>query len=236
MQAIRAQPLDRPVVALLTRHAVRGTPTGDGLIVRDSPGNGRRQDEPVTPACFERPNCQRRQRRFSPFRFGGLFRLPSRGEGTNHLQQKRKTTMNKVKNNQEKPKAAAPMYQNQVRLVGFLGADPVQHENRAVFSVATKVSWRPDQDSDEWESITQWHHCVAWDKLAEAVLPLAKGDHVLVEGELRSSSYDRNLPVVGGGTTIVPTKVWEIRARAVRKLARKKKPAQRSAKALKAAA
>ena len=140
--------------------------------------------------------------------------------------------MNKAKNNSEEPKTA-PMYQNQVRLVGFLGADPVQHENRAVFSVATKVSWKPDQNSDEWESLTQWHHCVAWDKLAEAVRPLAKGDHVLVEGELRTHSYDKELPVVGGGTTMVPTKVWEIRVRAVRKLARKKKPAQKTGKTVK---
>jgi single-strand DNA-binding protein len=145
--------------------------------------------------------------------------------------------MNKVKNNTEEPKAA-PLYQNQVRLVGFLGADPVQHENRAIFSLATKVSWKPDQDSDEWESLTQWHHCVAWGKLAEALRPLVKGDHILVEGELRTSTYDKELPVVGGGTTIVPTKVWEIRARAVRKLARKQKPVAKAAKAkpLKAAA
>ncbi len=72
--------------------------------------------------------------------------------------------------------------------------------------------------------------------IAEALRPLVKGDSILVEGELRTSTYDKELPVVGGGTTIVPTKVWEIRARAVRKLARKKKPAAKAAKALKAAA
>ena len=142
--------------------------------------------------------------------------------------------MNKVKNNPEEPKAA-PMYQNQVRLVGFLGADPVQHENRAIFSLATKTSWKA-QDSEEWESYSQWHRCVAWGKLAEAVQPFARGDHVQIEGELRSGSYDKELPVVGGGTTIVPMTSWEIRVRAVRKLVRKKKPAQKPAKALKAAA
>jgi hypothetical protein len=52
-------------------------------------------------------------------------------------------------------------------------------------------------------------------KLAEALRQLVKGDYILVEGELRTSTYNKELPVVGTGTTIVPTKVWEIRARAV---------------------
>jgi len=100
--------------------------------------------------------------------------------------------MNKAKNNPEEPKAA-PMYQNQVRLVGFLGADPVQHENRAILSLATKTSWKA-QDSDKWQHHTEWHRVIVWDTLAEGVRSLAKGDHVLVEGELRSSSY----PEAGG--------------------------------------
>jgi hypothetical protein len=45
---------------------------------------------------------------------------------------------NKVKNNTEEPKAA-PIYQNQVRLVGFLGKDPEQYENRTVLSLATET-------------------------------------------------------------------------------------------------
>jgi hypothetical protein len=114
------------------------------------------------------------------------------GEGTNHLQKtKGKNNMNKVKNNPEEPKAA-PMYQNQVRLVGFLGKDPEHHENRAVLSLATKTSWQA-KDSDQWESHTKWHRIVVWDKLAEAVKPLAKGDYVLVEGELHSGEYERDV-------------------------------------------
>jgi hypothetical protein len=153
------------------------------------------------------------------------------GEGTNHLQKtKGKNNMNnKVKNNPGEPKGA-PLYQNNVRLVGFLGKDPEHHENRAVLSLATKTSW-PVKDSDEWESHTEWHRIVAWDKLAEAVKPLVKGDYVLVEGELRSGSYEKELPVVGGGTTLVPMRAWEIKARLVRKLTHKKKPVRKPAKA-----
>ncbi len=51
---------------------------------------------------------------------------------------------------------------------------------------------------------------------------LAKGDYVSVEGELRSSRYERNVQVIGGGQATVPVTSWEIRARAVRKLVRKK--------------
>ena len=135
-------------------------------------------------------------------------------------------------NNPEEPKAA-PAYQNLVRLVGFLGDQPEQHENRAILSLATKTSWKA-KDSEEWQHHTEWHRVVAWDKLAEAVKYLAKGDHVLVEGELRSSTYERK---PGGGNGVVSiVKAWEIRARAVRKLARKKKPAQKQAKPVKAAA
>lgn len=128
------------------------------------------------------------------------------------------------------------MYQNQVRLVGFLGANPVQHENHAIFSLVSKTSWKA-QDSEKWESYTpNGIAAFAWGKLAEAVTPFAKGDHVQAEGERLSGSYDKELPVVGGGTTIVPMPSWEIRASAVRKLVRKKKPARKPAKALKAAA
>jgi single-strand DNA-binding protein len=136
--------------------------------------------------------------------------------------------MNKVKNNTEEPKAA-PYYQNQAQLVGFLGKDPEQYENRAVLSLATKKSWKA-KDSDEWQDHTEWHRVIVWDKLAEGVRALAKGDHVLVEGELRSSFYQKQV-TVGVDTITVPMTSWEIRAYAVRKLVRKQKPAAKAKKA-----
>ena len=141
--------------------------------------------------------------------------------------------MNKDKHNPDEPKAA-PLYQNQARLVGFLGKDPEHYENRAVLSLATKTSW-PVKDSDKWESHTEWHRIVAWGEVAEAVKPLAKGDYVLVEGELRSNVYHKEV-AVGTDVASVPITSWEIKARVIRKLARKKKPAEKPAKAAKAAA
>jgi len=122
------------------------------------------------------------------------------------------------------PKAAPP-YQNQVTLVGYLGDDPKLHEGRAMLSLATKSSWKP-KDSDQWQEKTEWHRVIAWGKLAEAVKPLAKGDHVLVEGELRSYQYDKEVDVVASGKAVVQVKTWEIRASLVRKLVRKDKPEQ----------
>ena len=63
--------------------------------------------------------------------------------------------------------------------------------NIAVFSVATKTSWK--NDSGSWESRTDWHRCVAFGKLASFAGTLTKGAHVAIEGELRSLA--RNQPV-----------------------------------------
>jgi single-stranded DNA-binding protein len=94
------------------------------------------------------------------------------------------------------------------------GREPEMLEGRAVLSLATKTSWLP-KDSDKWQSRTDWHRIVAWTPLAEAVRTLAKGDHVIVEGELRSSEYEREVRVNGGDIVTVTTKTWEIRARAI---------------------
>jgi len=128
---------------------------------------------------------------------------------------------NKVKNNPEEPNAA-PLYQNHVRLVGFLGKDPEHHENRAVLSLATKASWT-DKTSGDWKSRTDWHRVTAWPPIADAVRTLATGDHVIVEGELRTGQYEREVQVNGGDIVTVTTKTVEICARSVRKLVFKKK-------------
>jgi single stranded DNA-binding protein len=60
-----------------------------------------------------------------------------------------------------------------------------------VLSVATQRSWKSTQD--EWASKTEWHRvCVFRPQLAERVATaIKKGSHVLVEGELVSSTYER---------------------------------------------
>jgi hypothetical protein len=193
----------------------------------------RQEPAPVIPSAMRGQTASFGPLPLFPFRLRRFVPAPS-CEGTNHLQQKGKNNMNKAKTNPEEPKAA-PMYQNEARLAGFLGRDPEVNGNRAVLSLATQKSWKPE-GSTKWESVTEWHRIVVWDKLVEAVKPLAKGDNVLVQGELRSGSFEKELPVIGGGTTVVPMKVWEIKAREVRKLDRAKINKPKTAKAAKAAA
>jgi single-strand DNA-binding protein len=135
--------------------------------------------------------------------------------------------MNNKKKNEEPTPNAAPLYKNRVELIGYLGHKPELVNGHAVLSLATKTSWK-DKGSDEWQSRTEWHRVIAWGPLVDAVKPFATGEYVLVEGELKSSEYEREVAVVGSsGKAIVLTRSWEIRARAIRKLVRK--PAKKKA-------
>jgi single-strand DNA-binding protein len=113
------------------------------------------------------------------------------------------------------------MYLNRITLIGFLGGDAERKvsnaTNIAVFSLATKTSWK--NDAGTWESRTEWHRCVAFGKLADFAGTLIKGAHIAVEGELRSHEYQREI-AVGPHTTSIPQRVWEIRVDSVLKLDR----------------
>jgi single stranded DNA-binding protein len=84
---------------------------------------------------------------------------------------------------------------NHVQLIGFLGKDPEKRQvrgngaNFTVLSVATQ-QWK--DSNDEWQSKTEWHRVVAFHRLGESIDDtLHKGDHVLVDGLLVSSKYER---------------------------------------------
>ena len=88
-------------------------------------------------------------------------------------------------------------YLNSVTIGGFVGADPEQRQARnngsqfTVLSVATQRSLKNAED--EWVSKVEWHRVAIFrPRLAEAVLTnIKKGAHVLVEGSLVSSTYER---------------------------------------------
>ena len=117
------------------------------------------------------------------------------------------------------------MYLNSVTIVGFVGADPEQRQSRSsnakftVLSVATQRSWKNAQD--EWTSKTEWHRvCIFRPRLADYVLQnITKGSHILVEGSLISSTYERPNGKGKKAATMRLTS-WSIRADAVRKLDR----------------
>jgi len=82
---------------------------------------------------------------------------------------------------------------NKVFLVGNLGKNPecrMTPSGRAVckFPLATSEVWLTESGKHER---TEWHHIVVWGKSAEHCGQyLRKGRQVLIEGAIRSRSYD----------------------------------------------
>jgi single stranded DNA-binding protein len=117
------------------------------------------------------------------------------------------------------------MYLNHVQLIGFLGKDPEKRQVRsngatfAVLSVATQQSWK--DSNDEWQSKTEWHRVVAFNRLGESIADtLHKGDHVLVDGQLVSSKYESENGKSKKAKTGKVTIFWSVRANSVRRLSR----------------
>lgn len=85
---------------------------------------------------------------------------------------------------------------NKVMLLGNLGSDPETRFTNsgapiARFSIATTRRWR-DNRTDEWREETDWHDVVSFGRNAEIVGEyLQKGRQCFVEGELRTSSWER---------------------------------------------
>jgi len=86
---------------------------------------------------------------------------------------------------------------NKVMLLGNLGADPeLRHtaSGDAVLNlrIATTETWF-DKESKSEKSRTEWHNVVLFGNRATALARiLSKGSPVLVEGGLRTSSYEKD--------------------------------------------
>ena len=85
------------------------------------------------------------------------------------------------------------MYMNKVILAGFLGKDATVHSgnngNFTTLELATKSSYK-DKESDKYISRTEWHKLIVFGGRGEWAAKLKKGDHILVEGELRHTEYE----------------------------------------------
>jgi single-strand DNA-binding protein len=117
------------------------------------------------------------------------------------------------------------MYLNHVQLIGFLGKDPEKRQvrgngaNFTVLSVATQQSWK--DSNDEWQARTEWHRVVAFNRLGESIADtLHKGDHVLVDGQLVSSKYERENGKSKKAKAAKFAIFWSVRANSVRRLSR----------------
>ena len=117
---------------------------------------------------------------------------------------------------------------NTIQIIGNLGRDPEQREARAngapftVLSVATRRAWKNAQG--EWESRTDWHRVVCFNRLNDAAAGLCCGDQVVITGSLVSSKYEREVSKGKNPTTVKLTS-WQIRANTLRKLNRVTKEA-----------
>src|ERR671912_404401 len=84
---------------------------------------------------------------------------------------------------------------NKVQLIGHVGNKPEirkfdEGKKLVRFSVATSENYRNAKGEKVTE--TQWHHLVAWGKLADlAEKYLTKGKEVAVEGKLVHRSYTK---------------------------------------------
>ncbi len=84
---------------------------------------------------------------------------------------------------------------NRVTLFGNLGADPelrVTQSGQHVLKLrlATSASYF-DRDAQQRKERVEWHSVTVWGKRAEALAKfLSKGSRLLIEGELRTSSWD----------------------------------------------
>ena len=83
---------------------------------------------------------------------------------------------------------------NRVILLGNLGADPelrMTNGGTAVLNIRLATSETYLDRNKQRQERTEWHRVVIWGKRAEALGKiLTKGDRILVEGSLRTSSYD----------------------------------------------
>lgn len=86
---------------------------------------------------------------------------------------------------------------NKAIVVGNLGRDPETRYSQSGdpitnFSVATSEKWKDKTTGDQRES-TEWHNCVCFGRTAEiAGEYLAKGSKVYVEGQLKTSSWEKD--------------------------------------------
>lgn len=83
---------------------------------------------------------------------------------------------------------------NRVILLGNLGADPelrMTNGGTAVLNIRMATSESYLDRNKQRQERTEWHRVVIWGRRAEALGKiLTKGDRILIEGSLRTSSYE----------------------------------------------
>ena len=83
---------------------------------------------------------------------------------------------------------------NRVMLAGRMGRDPERRETRSGMVVNLNVATRErKKEGERWVDATEWHRVVCFGKTAElADRYLTKGRECIVEGKLRTSSWEKD--------------------------------------------
>src|SRR6267378_2046438 len=81
------------------------------------------------------------------------------------------------------------MYDNSVRLIGFLGQNAEKRTARnntpyVILNLATTVRWRAKESKENVER-TEWHRLVSWGNPGKFGGNLRRGNHISAEGQLR---------------------------------------------------
>ena len=100
---------------------------------------------------------------------------------------------------------------NKVMLFGRLGRDPevrATEEHGKVCQLSLATAERFKDRSGIWQETTEWHRVVAFGRMAETCEQyLAKGREVLVEGRLRTRSWEDQAGTRRYSTEVVATNV-----------------------------
>ena len=88
------------------------------------------------------------------------------------------------------------LFKNFVEIIGNLGDNPKyilssQQQPRFTFDICTS---KPYKRGEEWKTQSTWVKCTAWGNAATTYskMQFAKGDRVMVEGELQNNDWVNN--------------------------------------------
>jgi single-strand DNA-binding protein len=116
------------------------------------------------------------------------------------------------------------MFLNRTTLIGFTGQEPktfATPSGKEITRLSVATTRRYEHNS-EWKEKTQWHDCVVYGTVGQYAANLAKGTHVLIEGELSYREYNRTIESESGPVN-VQWPVAEIVVESIKVLDRKRR-------------
>lgn len=110
-----------------------------------------------------------------------------------------------------------------LHLVGHIGQDPktTQYGQTTIATFSVGVTENVKNKEGKWDSITYWYELKAFNKMAESVAKLSKGDLVEIHGDLKPTTYKNK-----EGKTVKDIQILLERFKRLVKAEQKQKPVQ----------